>query len=295
MSNDLLLHSRLMRICEDDLLVKNLIKYPRYTSHDFLFLQMSAINISQLEQQWKNQFNRRLLSIGDAGMHRYHNMPSTIGTNMMRQANGTLTASNFNPGSKVSKVGFVLPITQNHLASVEYLHNTKSGTAPSPKLPFCLAQPADKYKLSEHQNFLRFQIEAFQASDHDVNTHIRGRNKPIVVGQVGIRCRHCAHLPVSRRQKGSVYFPANTMGLYQAAQNMSTTHIQCGLCTEMPEYVKEHFKGLIAKKAFTSGAGSPYWDKSAREMGLVNTDDGIRFYRDIPSGTPSGINDNSQN
>jgi hypothetical protein len=73
------------------------------------------------------------------------------------------------------------------------------------------------------------------------------------------------------------------MGLYQAAQNMSTAHIQCGLCTEMPEYIKDHFKVLIAMKAFITGAGRPYWDKSAKEMGLVNTENGIHFIYSLPN------------
>jgi hypothetical protein len=149
------------------------------------------------------------------------------------------------------------------------------------KLPFCLAQPADHNILSEHQQFLRFQIEVFEASEKDVRTHVRGRNKPIVLGQVGIRCRHCAHLTASRRQKGAMYFPASTIGLYQAAQNMCTAHIQCGLCTEMPDPIKDHFKQLIATKSFTSGAGKPYWSKSAKAMGLVDTEEGIFFIRNV--------------
>jgi hypothetical protein len=148
-------------------------------------------------------------------------------------------------------------------------------------LPAILARPADKMKLSEHQHLLRFQIEAFAATEEDVSTHTRGRNKPIILGQVGIRCRHCAHIPVSRRQKGSTYFPASILGIYQAAQNMSTAHIQCGLCTEMPEQLKEQFKHSIAMKSSGNGAGRPYWAQSAKEMGLVDTEDGIRFILDI--------------
>ena len=199
-----------------------------------------------------------------------------------------------------NQVSCAITTALNHSATVDFNFHHRSpiprkisesnSTVPEEsliptKLPFCLAQTVDKFKLSEHQLFLRFQIEAFAATEDDVNTHIRGRNKRIALGQVGIRCRHCAHLAASRRQKGAAYFPANTMGLYQAAQNMSTAHIQCGLCPEMPEYIKEHFKGLIATKSFTSGAGRPYWAKSAKNMGLVNTEDGIRFIRDLPEGT----------
>jgi len=160
-----------------------------------------------------------------------------------------------------------------------------AGTESGPQgLPRVLAQPEDSRKLSSHQVFLRHQIEAFQATEDDITTHTRGRNKPIMIGQVGIRCRHCSHLPVARRQKGSTYFPNSLSGLYQAAQNMSTTHMRCGLCTEMPSAVKQQFALLIASKT-SSGAGRPYWAKSAEKLGLVDTEDGIRFIHDLPPGT----------
>jgi len=151
-------------------------------------------------------------------------------------------------------------------------------------LPVILARPEDGFKLSSHQVFLRHQIEVFQATEDDVSTHTRGRNKPISFGQVGIRCRHCAHLPVSRRQKGSTYFPASLLGLYQAAQNMCTTHMQCGLCTEMPIAIKQQFSQLLNNKSSSSGAGRPYWAKTAAKLGLVDTEEGIRFNRDLAAG-----------
>jgi hypothetical protein len=148
-------------------------------------------------------------------------------------------------------------------------------------LPVLLARPEDSEKLSLHQVLLRHQIEAFKATNDDVLTHTRGRNKPICLGQVGIRCRHCKHLPVAKRQKGAVYFPASLSGLYQASQNMSTTHLQCGLCSEMPLVIKHQFAMLMSTKASSSGAGRPYWADSATKLGLVDTDEGIRFVRDV--------------
>ena len=148
---------------------------------------------------------------------------------------------------------------------------------PAPSLPVILCVSDDHRKLSDHQMLLRQQIEVFCASVEDISTHTRGRNKPIFLNQVGIRCRHCAHIPIAKRQKGSTYFPSATMGIYQAAQNMSTTHIQCGLCSEMPEKIKRQFANLIASKNASSGAGRKHWAKSARSLGLVDTEDGIIF------------------
>lgn len=149
-------------------------------------------------------------------------------------------------------------------------------------LPFPLSCPEDGESLSPHQAFLRQQIEAFRASGDEIATHKRGRNKPVVIGQVGIRCRHCAAVPIANRQKGSTYFPATLSGIYQAAQNMSTMHLQCGLCSEMPVAVKEHFTFLISTKSSSSGAGRPYWVQAATRLGLVDSKDdtGIQFIRD---------------
>jgi hypothetical protein len=152
-------------------------------------------------------------------------------------------------------------------------------------LPVALAIPTDGCKLSNHQSLLRTQIEAFQASDDDVTTHTRGRNKPIVLGQVGIRCKHCAHVLVSRRQKGAAYFPSHTLGIYQAAQNMSVAHIQTGACMYMPESIKLQFARILETRKSNVGAGRSYWAKSAAQLGLLDTENGIRFIRDVPPGT----------
>jgi hypothetical protein len=147
-------------------------------------------------------------------------------------------------------------------------------------LPAILALPEDHVKLSIHQCFLRKQIQAFQASVDDVTIHTRGRNKPISLNQVGIQCRHCAHLPVNQRQKGSTYFPASIMGLYQAAQNMSVTHMQTGTCSEMTAGLKQELVKLGTMKVNNSTGGRPYWAHAATKIGLVDSPNGIRFIRD---------------
>jgi hypothetical protein len=153
-------------------------------------------------------------------------------------------------------------------------------------LPALLAETnLDEYRLSEFQCLLRQQIEVFEANNNDVLSHVRGRNKPVTRGQVGLRCKHCGHLPVSRRQKGSAYFPSNMMGIYQAAQNMSNTHIQCGLCDGMPDSIKQQFVLLMnSRNGITNhGAGRLYWSKSASRLNLVDREHhGIRFLPNLP-------------
>jgi hypothetical protein len=144
-----------------------------------------------------------------------------------------------------------------------------------------LACPDDRGMLNEHLAFLRQQIEFFRATIDDIMLHTRGRNKGVALRQVGVRCRHCSHLSVDKRRKGSTYFPSTLMGIYQAAQNISAEHFQSGICTEIPYDIKLQFERFGATKSFSSGAGKAYWAESARMMGLIDTDDGIRFAADV--------------
>ena len=162
-------------------------------------------------------------------------------------------------------------------------------------LPVLLVHPnTNESRLSHHQRLLRQQVQVFEANHEDVATHTRGRNKPISYGQVGIRCKHCSHVAVSNRQKGSTYYPSTKLGLYQAAQNMSTTHIQSGVCQYIPESVKLEFNSNAedrqqkqqddVTKNSNHGAGRPYWAECASRLGLVDTEHhGIRFIRNLTS------------
>uniref|UniRef100_A0A7S3DXD6 Uncharacterized protein n=1 Tax=Entomoneis paludosa TaxID=265537 RepID=A0A7S3DXD6_9STRA len=155
------------------------------------------------------------------------------------------------------------------------------------RLPALLAQPDDHLKLSTHQALLRQNIEAFEATPDDATIHARGRNRAILAGQVGIRCRHCKNLPVLQRQRGSTYFPNSLTGIYQAVLNMNTVHMQVGVCTEMPADLKNEFvNSMCTTKKHQSGAGKQFWAESGKRLGLVDTEeDGIRFIRNVPQGS----------
>lgn len=70
----------------------------------------------------------------------------------------------------------------------------------------------DDDSLSEYQCLARKQIELFEAGREEVESNAQGRNRPIVMGQVGIRCRHCTMLPPKHRARGAVYYPAKLHG-----------------------------------------------------------------------------------
>jgi hypothetical protein len=147
-------------------------------------------------------------------------------------------------------------------------------------LPFILGLPEDTRKLSLLQVLIRQQIEFFSATEDDVTTHARGRNKPITLKQVGIRCRHCAILRLKLRKKGSVYFPFTLLGIYQASQNMVSTHFIQDNCNEFPSEIKSMIARKLGKKS-TAGCGKEFWADAARSLGLLDTELGIRFIRDL--------------
>jgi hypothetical protein len=151
-------------------------------------------------------------------------------------------------------------------------------------LPAALSCSTNGVLLSKFQIFLRQHIEAFGATHQDVTSRTRRRHQKVLLHQVGVRCRHCAHTlsPISVTR--AVYFPLTTMGFYQASQNMCTTHLQCGLCPEMPESIKTEFAQLIGTKtaASSSAGGRAYLGRCAQEMGLVDTEHGVFVVGTIP-------------
>ena len=46
----------------------------------------------------------------------------------------------------------------------------------------------------------RVEMSAAEIQE-DLEAGAQGRNRPIVLGQVGIRCRHCAQLPHRQKQR----------------------------------------------------------------------------------------------
>lgn len=104
-----------------------------------------------------------------------------------------------------------------------------------------LALPSDRGNLSEYQCLLRKQIVLFSVSINDIQCSAQGRNKPIVIGQVGVLCRHCARIPPGMRPCGAAYFPGKLSGLYQVCiwpiyfvvvVSLTLTFHHCSGCTK---------------------------------------------------------------
>jgi hypothetical protein len=153
-----------------------------------------------------------------------------------------------------------------------------------------LSLDQDIDNLSPYQCMVRKQIEFFEATEDYLQDTSQGRNRPIVLNQVGIRCRHCGTLPNKQRAKGAVFFPSQLDGLYQTAQNMANKHLLHDCC-EIPANVREDLchvrlkeKGLKTRKS-AYGGGRHYWADGLRVLGVVQTAD-RRLMRTITPAVP---------
>jgi hypothetical protein len=139
-----------------------------------------------------------------------------------------------------------------------------------------LSLPSDPENLSEYQCLLRQQIVLFAVSMPDIQCSAQGRNKPIMLGQVGVLCRHCAKIPPGMRPCGAVYFPAKLSGLYQASQNMAINHFSNN-CQSIPETIRTKLLQLKERKSTVLGGGKHFWANGARVMGVVEHENQLRF------------------
>ena len=164
------------------------------------------------------------------------------------------------------------------------LHTTKSpplcassaSKEASPNHAKGIAMSCDRDNLTPYQCVAREQIELFAAGEREVEAGTKGRNRSVVVGQVGIRCRHCAHLPQRARARGSTIYPSKLSGIYQASQNMANSHI-AQHCQEVPAEIKDNLKTLANRKS-SAGGGRDYWASGAKILGACEDSHGLRFH-----------------
>jgi hypothetical protein len=144
-----------------------------------------------------------------------------------------------------------------------------------PRRGIRLALACDAEQLSDYQILVRQQLEVFEAGSEDIESNTQGRKKPVVLGQVGLRCRHCAALPLRARGRGAVYYPAKLQGIYQAAQNMAGSHL-CEACQQIPNSVRDEIRKLRDRRDNASG-GKQYWADGCRALGIFETESGLKI------------------
>jgi hypothetical protein len=173
------------------------------------------------------------------------------------------------------------------------------------RLPILLYLSCNPDYLNEYQCYIRKNMEFFESTPTDIAKPVRGRNQPIQVGQVGLRCAHCRH----SASKGSVYYPQTLLGIYQSAQALVKIHWLGPLENDinspescLPPSVRHH---LLKLKQDTEcqreddtiptpkkvSLGKQYWADTARALGVYELEEGgLRFGpslsgNNIPSNT----------
>lgn len=140
-----------------------------------------------------------------------------------------------------------------------------------------LAVPeSDAEWLSELNCFIRSTcVEVFSASGDQVErTSKRGR---ISLHQVGLRCAFCTHRPVDERAIAAISFPSSVSGLYESVKRWQRVHLE--VCEDIPRDVRDKI-GQLATANVWIPTTRQYWADSARALGMVDTEDGIRFASD---------------
>jgi len=160
---------------------------------------------------------------------------------------------------------------QGHLLmdeNAEYAQNSDRDT-------YLLGTPLDGESLSDRQCYVRSHfVELFISSSADVSArHSRGAQK-LHINQIGLRCAYCVKLKARDRAERAICYPSSISRIYQTVADMQRFHFES--CVAIPPKVLHTYKSL--KTTRPRGVGSPqsYWDKSAREIGLIDTEDGIQ-------------------
>ena len=140
---------------------------------------------------------------------------------------------------------------------------------------YLLATTKDNEFLSDRQCYVRSHfVEVFIANKADMAArHSRGAQK-LNENQIGLRCAYCVKLKPRDRAERAMCYPSSISRIYQTVADMQRFHFEA--CVAIPPKVLAAYKSL--KTTRPRGVGSPqgYWDKSARDIGLVDSSCGIQ-------------------
>lgn len=143
----------------------------------------------------------------------------------------------------------------------------------SPTSRVLLAIPEDAQWLSDHDCFVRRQIEVFCATKEDIETARADRKYPVQDGQVGIRCIHCAIAKAGGATGQAVSYPFSVGGIYESVREFHRLHLD--ECEHLPPSVKTKLQMMRGSSSLSSVLRK-YYVLSAKCLGLVDTKEGIR-------------------
>jgi len=152
------------------------------------------------------------------------------------------------------------------------------------RLPMMLYLSCNPDHLNDYQVEIRKLIQLFEATPACVEgQRVKGRNRAIVLGQVGVQCWFCGHIfPPQNRAKGSTYFPQKLTGIYQACQILSTTHL-LGSCPNIHPATRDKLQIMQKTSKASRTAGKDYWASTAEALGVYEDEYGLRFEKQIPT------------
>lgn len=147
-----------------------------------------------------------------------------------------------------------------------------------------LALPTDKEWLSDTDCCVRSNLEAFCASHDDIFSAQTDNEIPITLGQVGIRCIHCASTSVGACGY-AVKFPFSTDKIYEGAMDMQKLHLVS--CINLPANISQEIANLKTSASLSS-VSKRYYIIAAKELGIIDTPEGMRMSRNDLSNLSTG-------
>ena len=139
------------------------------------------------------------------------------------------------------------------LTDVNYNHGARNPLNDPTAKP--VQQPGDDDVYCPMSSLVRRQIEWFAASSSDLAdrklTGVGTSSYPITLGQVGLRCVHCAHIAFTARARGAVSYPSSYRTLDGVMMRYQKTHLM--ECKAIPSNIKSHGKTLAGLRSKMSG------------------------------------------
>lgn len=106
-------------------------------------------------------------------------------------------------------------------------------------------------------------------------SNARGRNKAVLLGQVGLRCKWCKDVPQEELGPAAISFPSRLDRMYQAGQSMAAEHLIKN-CKHIPSEIREQLIELRKLKSTALG-GKQYWSDAAKALGIIEGNDRVWF------------------
>ena len=163
--------------------------------------------------------------------------------------------------------------TEPLVTDVNYNHGARNPLNDPTAQP--VFQHGDDNELTPMRCLVHRQLEWFAATSKDVADR-RGRTgRHIVLGQVGLRCVHCAHLPLSERTIAAVTYPRYYSGVSSSLTRYSLQHLM--QCKQVPSHIKT-FREKIRWRGKSKGKEyHEFLADGCQSIGIIEKD-GRLFY-----------------